>query len=69
MTLCEVRTIGEITIVVMPLQIDHVAALTLDHGSGNSPPGNQRPCSANLRVEYSFRQRESIYLPLRDYTY
>ena len=31
MTLCGVRTIGEITIVVMPLQIDHVAALTLDH--------------------------------------
>ncbi|MDP3395477.1 MAG: STAS domain-containing protein [Methanoregula sp.] len=31
MTLCEVRTVGEITIVVMPLQIDHVAALTLDH--------------------------------------
>lgn len=31
MTLCGVRTTGEITIVVMPLQIDHVAALTLDH--------------------------------------
>ena len=31
MTLCKVRTNGEITIVVMPLQIDHVAALTLDH--------------------------------------
>ena len=31
MTLCEVRTIGEITIVLMPVQIDHVAALTLDH--------------------------------------
>ena len=31
MTLCEVRTKGDITIVVMPLQIDHVAALTLDH--------------------------------------
>jgi len=31
MTLCEVRTNGDITIVVMPLQIDHVAALTLDH--------------------------------------
>jgi len=31
MTLCEVRTKGEITIVVMPLQIDHVAALELDH--------------------------------------
>ena len=31
MTLCGVRTSGEITIVVMPLQIDHVAALTLDH--------------------------------------
>ncbi len=31
MTLCEVRTNGQIIIVVMPLQIDHVAALTLDH--------------------------------------
>lgn len=31
MTLCEVRTSGEITIVVMPLQIDHIAALTIDH--------------------------------------
>ncbi len=31
MTLCGVRINGEITIVVMPLQIDHVAALTLDH--------------------------------------
>jgi anti-sigma B factor antagonist len=31
MTLCGVRTSGDITIVVMPLQIDHVAALTLDH--------------------------------------
>jgi anti-sigma B factor antagonist len=31
MTLCEVRTVGKITIVVMPIQIDHVAALTLDH--------------------------------------
>ena len=30
MTLCEVRTNGEITIVVMPLQIDHVVAMTLD---------------------------------------
>ncbi|WP_321505561.1 STAS domain-containing protein [uncultured Methanoregula sp.] len=31
MTLCEVRTIEDITIVVMPPQIDHVAAMTLDH--------------------------------------
>ncbi|MEI7856841.1 MAG: STAS domain-containing protein [Methanomicrobiales archaeon] len=31
MALCEVRTKGEITIIVMPLQIDHVAALDLDH--------------------------------------
>jgi anti-anti-sigma factor len=31
MALCEVRTKGEITIVVMPLQIDYVAALELDH--------------------------------------
>ena len=31
MTLCEVRTRGKIIIVVMPLQIDHVAALALDH--------------------------------------
>jgi anti-anti-sigma factor len=31
MTLCEIRTSGEITIVEMPLQIDPVAALTLDH--------------------------------------
>jgi anti-sigma B factor antagonist len=30
MTLCGVRTNGKITIIVMPLQIDHVAALTLD---------------------------------------
>jgi len=31
MTLCEVRTTEDITIVVMPLQIDHIAAMTLDH--------------------------------------
>ncbi len=31
MTLCGVRTSGDITIVEMPLQIDHIAALTLDH--------------------------------------
>jgi anti-sigma B factor antagonist len=31
MTLCGVRTNGGMTIVVMPLQIDHVAALEMDH--------------------------------------
>ena len=30
-TLCGVRTCGGIIIVVMPLQVDHVAALTLEH--------------------------------------
>ena len=31
MTLCEVRTREDITIVLMPLQIDHIAAMTLEH--------------------------------------
>jgi anti-sigma B factor antagonist len=31
LTLCGVRTSGGIIIVVMPLQVDHVAALTLEH--------------------------------------
>ena len=31
MTLCEVRANGQIIIVLMPIQIDHIAALTLDH--------------------------------------
>ncbi|MFA4877080.1 MAG: STAS domain-containing protein [Methanoregula sp.] len=31
MSLCEVRTIEDITIVGMPPQIDHIAAMTLDH--------------------------------------
>jgi len=31
MTLCGVRTIGKIVIIAMPAQIDHVAALTVEH--------------------------------------
>jgi anti-sigma B factor antagonist len=31
MTLCGVRTIGGIIIIMMPLQVDHVVALTLEH--------------------------------------